>query len=263
MKIGVIGCAGRMGKNIVREIFDNNACSLAGGIVTPTSPYIGSDIATLIHEDPIGVPIHSDLERLLDNVDAVIDFSSPATTIECARLAAQHGAIHIIGTTGLDGGQIATLKEYAQNVPMVFSSNMSIGVNLLFKLVEQVASILDNSYNIEIVEMHHKHKKDSPSGTALSLGKAAAEGRNWSLSEVQQLSREGIVGAREEKEIGFAAIRGGDVIGDHTVIFAGGGERVELTHKASDRSIYAKGAVKAALWARKQNAGFYSMQDVL
>lgn len=263
MKIGIIGCAGRMGKTIIREVVDNPRTSLAGGIVLSGSPYEGTDIATLIHEDPIGIAIHTDMEKLCEDSDAIIDFSAPQTTVECAELAARHDCSHIIGTTGLDAQQVAELEQYAQHTPIVFSSNMSIGVNLLLQLVENVARQLDESFNIDIVEMHHNQKKDAPSGTALSLGKAAAEGRNWSFSEVQKLSREGITGERPTQEIGFATLRGGDVIGDHTVIFAGEGERIELSHKASNRTIYAKGAVKAALWTQNHENGFFHMRDVI
>ena len=210
-----------------------------------------------------GVPVTDDAAAMIAGVDAVVDFTSPAATVEHAELAAQAGAAIVIGTTGLESGHIDSLKRAAAHVPVVFAPNMSVGVNLLMAVVEQVARALDDSYDIEIVEMHHRHKVDAPSGTALGLGRAAAKGRGVELDEVGRLSREGHTGARPRGEIGFATLRGGDVIGDHTVCFAADGERVELTHKASGRQIYAAGAVRAALWTKGRGPGFYSMNDVL
>jgi len=263
MKIGVIGCSGRMGRTIVKEILVTEDCVLSGGADRESSGFIGTDIGCVAGEEKIGIAITNDIESLVGESDAIIDFTSPANTIKCAEICARLGTIHVVGTTGLDGDQINKLYDYAKETPIIFSSNMSVGVNLLLGLVEQVASILDPSFDIEILEMHHRHKVDSPSGTALSIGKAAADGRNEALSDIQKLSREGIIGEREKGEIGFATLRGGDVIGDHTVIFAGEGERIELTHKASNRNIYAKGAVRAAKWAESKEPKLYAMKDVL
>lgn len=263
MKIGVIGCSGRMGKTIVKEILSTEGCVLSGGVDRPSSDFLGEDVGYVAGEEKIGLAITDDIENIIDESDAVIDFTNPVSSVKCAEICARLSTIHIIGTTGLDGNQTNKLYDYAQETPIVFSSNMSIGINLLLGLVEQVASILDTSFDIEILEMHHRNKVDSPSGTALSLGKAAADGRNESLSDIQKLSREGIIGERSRGEIGFATLRGGDVIGEHAIIFAGDGERIELTHKASNRNIYAKGAVRAANWAKEQQPKLYTMKDVL
>jgi 4-hydroxy-tetrahydrodipicolinate reductase len=202
-------------------------------------------------------------EALFSHADAVIDFTAPDSTLALAEQAALSRKPLISGTTGMDAAHMQRLAKLAESVPIVWSSNMSIGVTLLAALVKQTASRLDDSYDIEVVEMHHRHKVDAPSGTALSLGEAAAEGRNIDFDQVARFSREGHMGERPKGEIGFTALRGGDVIGDHTVIFAGPGERIELTHKSSSRTIYACGAIRAALWAAGRKPGFYSMQDVL
>ena len=263
MKIGILGCAGRMGRTLVKEVLETEGVELSCGLEPHDSPLIGKDIGTLIGNDQIGVAVTDDLESFVSNADAVIDFTAPAATIATAEAAARHNTIHIIGTTGLDSGQEEQLRQYARNIPIVYASNMSVGVNLLLHLIEKVAATLDEQFDIEIVEMHHNQKVDAPSGTALALGKAAADGRNVALADVACKSREGHTGKRPQGEIGFATLRGGDVVGDHTVIFAGAGERIELTHKASNRTIYAKGAVRAALWAANQQPGLYTMQDVL
>jgi 4-hydroxy-tetrahydrodipicolinate reductase len=263
MKIGILGCSGRMGRELLTEVAAHPECSLSGGVARTGSTIIGTDIGKMLGGNDTGLLIHDDPARLFVESDAVIDFTTPENTLACARLAAKHKKIHIIGTTGMTEAQKAELAAYGKNAVIVFSANMSVGVNLLQGLVEQAARIMGDEYDIEIVEMHHKHKVDAPSGTALALGEAAAKGRNVSLQSAAILSREGITGARKQGTIGFATLRGGDVIGDHTVIFAGEGERIELSHKSSSRKIYAKGAVRAALWGRKQQPGFYNMQDVL
>ena len=263
MKIEVVGAAGRMGQMLVRQIAGTEGCVLAGATERAGSDAIGKDAGLLAGIGEAGVIITDDAAAMIAGVDAVIDFTSPVATVEHAELAAQAGAAIVIGTTGLEYGHIESLKRAAGHVPVVFASNMSVGVNLLMAVVEQVARALDDSYDIEIVEMHHRHKVDAPSGTALGLGRAAAKGRGVGLDEGGRLSREGHTGARPRGEIGFATLRGGDVIGDHTVCFAADGERVEITHKASGRQIYAAGAVRAALWTKGRGPGFYSMNDVL
>jgi 4-hydroxy-tetrahydrodipicolinate reductase len=193
----------------------------------------------------------------------VIDFTSPQATVRHARLAASHGVALVVGTTGLGPADFEVLKSAAQSVAVVQAANMSVGVNLLLGLTRQVASILADAYDIEIVEMHHRHKVDAPSGTALALGRAAADGRGVDLDAVSQRVRDGIIGARRQGDIGFAALRGGDVVGEHTVIFAGDGERIELSHKATSRAVFALGAIRAALWTVGQPPGLYSMRQVL
>jgi 4-hydroxy-tetrahydrodipicolinate reductase len=263
LKVGIVGAAGRMGRMLVRQVAETEGCVLAGATERPGSEQIGKDAGALAGISEAGIPVADDAAAMIAGVDAVIDFTTPDTSVDHAGLAAQAGAAIVIGTTGLGHEHIDSLKRSARHVPVVFAPNMSVGVNLLLAVVEQVARALDDSYDIEIVEMHHRHKVDAPSGTALGLGRAAAKGRGVSLDEAGRLSREGHTGPRPRGEIGFATLRGGDVIGDHTVCFAADGERVELTHKASGRQIYAAGAVRAALWTRGREPGFYSMNDVL
>jgi 4-hydroxy-tetrahydrodipicolinate reductase len=263
MKIGVVGCAGRMGQMLVREIAATAGCTLAGGTGRMGSPVLGKDLGVLAGLDPLGVTVTDDPVALFAEADAVIDFTTPDLTERHAALAAQAETVLVIGTTGLNPSQQAAIATAATHTAIVQSPNMSLGVNLLLALVEQVAHTLGDDFDIDILEMHHRRKVDAPSGTALGLGRAAAAGRGVALEDVWQKVRDGHTGARPRGEIGFATLRGGDVIGDHTVIFASDGERVELTHKASGRQIYAKGAVRAALWAQDKTPGLYSMRDVL
>lgn len=240
MKIGILGCNGRMGQTLMALVETTKGVELAGGVDQ------GDDIAALIKIS-----------------DAVIDFTRPEATLAFAELTAKHGTAHIIGTTGFNEPEFFELHERAKRTCIFWSPNMSVGVNLLNALVEKAAKLLDSAYDIEILEMHHKHKVDAPSGTALLLGEAAARGRKVSLKKKQVLSREGITGARKAGDIGFATLRGGSVIGDHTVIFAGENDRIELTHKASSRSIFAEGAIAAAKFCVGKPNGFYSMKDLL
>ncbi len=263
MKIGILGCSGRMGRNLLKEVISTDGCFLSGGLSKAESDFIGYDLGLLAGLDNLGITVSDDVESFVSEADVIIDFTTPASTMNCLELTSRLNTAHIIGTTGLSGEQISNIENYAKKIPIVHSHNMSMGINILSNLVEQVARTLDDSFDIEIVEMHHKHKVDAPSGTALTLGKAAADGRNIALHDVARKTRDGQIGERETGEIGFSTIRGGDVIGDHTVIFAGNGERIELTHKASNRSIYASGAVRAAIWIEGKSSGLYSMKDVL
>lgn len=263
MKFGVVGCAGRMGVMVLRQIAATANCTIVGGCDRPGSAAIGRDLGTLAGLDPLGVAATADAEAVFAAADAVIDFSSPATTEQSARLAAGTGKILVVGTTGLADSQHQALVQAADRAPVIQSANMSLGVNLLVGLVEQVARRLGPGFDIEILEMHHRLKVDAPSGTALALGRAAAAGRDAALDQVAVRVRDGHTGARRAGDIGFAVLRGGDVIGDHTVLFAGDGERLELTHRAAGRHIYAAGAVRAALWAKDQPPGLYGMKDVL
>ena len=263
LRIGVVGCSGRMGRMILRTIAATPGCAIAGGSEAPGSPALGEDLGGLAGLGALGLTVGDDAAALFARSDAVIDFTVPAASAAHAALAARAKVAHVIGTTGLDAEQTAAIGRAAARAPIVLAANMSLGVNVLLALVERVASVLDADYDIEIVEMHHRHKVDAPSGTALALGRAAATGRTVDLAAVAQKVRDGATGPRRRGDIGFATLRGGDVAGEHSVIFAGEGERIELTHKASSREVFARGAVKAALWTRGKPPGLYSMQDVL
>jgi len=252
-----------MGKALINEIALYEDCTLSGGTVRKDSDFAAMDLGTLAGLEPLNIKATTDTAALLKNSDAVIDFTTPENSLKTAEISAKQGKIAVLGTTGFTDAQKKELTAYAKKTPIIWSANMSIGVNLLQGLVQKVASLLDDSYDIEIVEMHHCRKVDAPSGTALALGEAAARGRGMKLKDVACKARDGMIGPRPRGEIGFATLRGGDVIGEHTVIFAGDGERIELSHKASSRQIFAKGAVRAALWAKGKPSGFYTMQDVL
>jgi 4-hydroxy-tetrahydrodipicolinate reductase len=263
LKIAIMGAAGRMGRELARAVIATPGCSLSGGTEAVGSPDLGADLGTLCGHGPIGTLVTSDPLDLIARSGAIIDFTSPAATVEFAGLAANARIVHVIGTTGLNDDQEAALRAAARHATIIKAGNMSLGVNLLAAITRKVAEALDADYDIEIVEMHHRHKVDAPSGTALMLGAAAAAGRNVSLASQSARARDGHTGERRSGDIGFASLRGGDVVGDHTVVFAGPGERIELTHRASDRSIFARGAVKAALWGHGRSPGLYAMTDVL
>lgn len=260
--IGIVGCAGRMGRMVIQEVLVTQGCVVAGGTEV-SEEFIGKDLGALVASEPLGVTIGDDPEALFDASDAIIDFTIPATTPFNAAAAARTGTPYVIGTTGLTEEDKGKLAEAASSAPIVYATNFSIGVNLLFALTKQLAATLDDDYDIDVLEMHHRHKIDAPSGTALSIGEAAAAGRGVELKDVGRYAREGQVGARPRGEIGFATLRGGGVIGDHTAIFANEVERLEISHKAGSRGIYAGGAVRAALWLQGKAPGFYGMADVL
>jgi 4-hydroxy-tetrahydrodipicolinate reductase len=263
IRVGIAGCAGRMGQMLLKLLVTAPGVLVVGGTERKGSHVLGRDLGALTGGEPLGIVIGENPEPLFEHADVVVDFTSPAATAQHATLAAKTGTAHVIGTTGLDSDQMGAISRAAQRVPIVLASNMSLGVNLIEQVVEEVSRILDTDWDIEIIEMHHRHKVDAPSGTALSLGESAARGRGVQLRRVSRRGRDGQVGPRVKGEIGFSAIRGGDVVGDHTVIFAADGERIEVTHKASNREIFARGAVKAVLWAAGKRAGLYSMKDVL
>jgi len=263
MKIGIVGCAGRMGRMLLSAVHAAEGCEIAGGTEAPGAAAVGRDLGELIGLGPLGFAVSDDAVELFATVDAVIDFTVPAATVAHAALAAQAQVAHVIGTTGLNAAQEQAIERAALHTAVVKAANMSLGVNLLLALVERVAATLTDDYDIEVLEMHHRHKVDAPSGTALALGRAAAAGRGVDLDTVAQKVRDGVTGARRRGDIGFATLRGGDVAGEHAVIFAGEGERVELAHKASSREVFASGAVRAALWTRGRAPGLYSMRDVL
>ncbi|MCA8926508.1 MAG: 4-hydroxy-tetrahydrodipicolinate reductase [Alphaproteobacteria bacterium] len=263
MKLGVIGAGGRMGRMLVQTVTETEGASLAAACERPGSPVLGQDAGVLAGVGELGVVIGDDAEAVFRAADAVMEFSVPAATVEHARMAARHGSAHVIGTTGLSADDEAVLREVAAKTAVVYAPNMSVVVNLMFALVEKVAGLLGPEYDIEIVEMHHKHKIDAPSGTAVGLGQAAARGRQVDLDAVAQWSREGHTGARRAGDIGFATLRGGDVVGEHTVMFAAPGERLEISHRCTDRQLFARGGVRAALWSGGKAPGLYTMKDVL
>lgn len=264
MRLVVVGAAGRMGQTLIRTIRQVEGVELAGAVERAGSPHVGKDAGELAGIGIVNVPISDDPLPVFARADGVLDFTAPAATVEFAGYAAQARIVHVIGTTGCSADDDAKIAAAARHATIVKSGNMSLGVNLLAVLVNQAAKALDaGDFDIEIVEMHHRHKFDAPSGTALLLGQAAAEGRGIDLARHSVRLRDGHVGAREQGSIGFAALRGGSVVGEHSVILAGQGERVVLSHHAEDRAIFARGAVKAALWARGKKPGLYSMLDVL
>ena len=263
MKIGIVGAAGRMGRMLIAEVLGVEGCQLAGGTEPPGSGVLGQDLGLLIGAAEHGLSIGDDTGALFKASDAVVDFTHPDATAAHAALSGETGVALIVGTTGLEAQHMEALGRAAAKAAVVQAANMSVGINLLLGLTEQVASALGDDYDIEIAEMHHRHKVDAPSGTALALGAAAAKGRGVNLEDVSDRGPDGEAGPRIAGDIGFSVIRGGDVAGDHTVIFAGPGERVELIHKAGSREIFACGAIRAALWTEGRAPGLYSMRDVL
>jgi 4-hydroxy-tetrahydrodipicolinate reductase len=263
MKIAVLGAAGRMGQALARTVANTEGCVLAGGVEAKGSAAIGRDLGEVAGLPALGIAITDDPLPVFASVDGVLDFTSPKATVGFATLSAQARIVHVIGTTGLSADDQAKIEAAARHTAIVKAGNMSLGVNLLVALTNKVARTLGPDFDIEIMELHHRHKRDAPSGTALMLGEAAASGRGISLQDHSVRSRDGDVGPRREGDIGFATLRGGNVVGEHRVIFAGDVERIELVHIANDRGIFAKGAIRAALWARGQGPGLYSMADVL
>jgi len=262
LKVVVAGAGGRMGAANIRAISALTGLTLKAALDRAESSHIGIDAGTNAGLAPLGIAISEDVDAALDDADVIVDFTAPASSVAFARHAAERGLIHIIGTTGLTASEEADIAAAAKSARIVKSGNFSLGVNVLADLVRKAAAAL-TAYDIEIVEMHHSKKVDAPSGTALLLGEAAAEGRKVALAEKSVRVRDGHTGPREPGSIGFATLRGGTVVGDHTVILAGPCERIELTHRAEDRMIFAHGAARAALWARDKAPGLYSMADVL
>src|SRR5256714_2091787 len=262
-RIGVIGCGGRMGRMLIADIVASEGCGLSGGGVRPGSACLGQDLGELAGIGRIGLAAAADARQVLRDSDVAIDFTTPEATATHAALAAELGPPIMIGTTGLSGDQETAIRRAAERVPVVWAANTSLRINLLFGLVEQVAARLGPEWDIEILEMHHRGKVDAPSGTALALGRAAAAARGVAFDAVAQRGRDGITGPRAAGAIGFAALRGGDNIGEHHVVFAGIGEQLVLTHRATNRGIYSKGAVRAALWLVSRPPGLYGMKEVL
>ncbi|MBC7832805.1 MAG: 4-hydroxy-tetrahydrodipicolinate reductase [Hyphomicrobium sp.] len=262
MKVAVMGVAGRMGQELVRAAHAAG-CTIVGAVEREGSPAIGSDVGAIAGIKTLGVAVTSDALDVISRCEGILDFTSPKATVEFAALAANARAVHVIGTTGLTASDEAHIAAAARHAPIIKAGNMSLGVNLLVALTRRVAEALDEDFDIEIVEMHHRDKVDAPSGTALMLGAAAAEGRDIDLQQRSVRARDGVTGPRHRGDIGFATLRGGSVVGEHKVIFAGAGERIELAHVAGDRSVFARGAVKALQWGQGKAPGLYSMTDVL
>lgn len=262
-RIAVTGAAGRMGKMLIEAIAASTSAILTAAIEQPHSTLIGADAGELAGTGKNGVSVVSDLAAVVNEFDVLIDFTAPAATIANTQFCAEHGKGIVIGTTGFSAEQLATLEALYQQLPIIKAANYSTGVNLSLKLLEMTASVMGDDCDIEIVEAHHRHKVDAPSGTALVMGEAVANTLNRDLSKVAVYGREGQTGERDKETIGFATVRGGDVVGDHTVMFMADGERLEITHKASSRMSFARGAVRAAAWLSGKNKGFYSMQEVL
>ena len=263
MRLVVVGAGGRMGRMLVRAVAQAEGCTLSGAIERAGADVLGRDAGTLAGLPPLGVPVTDDALAAFASTDGVLDFTAPAATVFYAELAAQARIVHVVGTTGLGADDLAALRAAAFHARIVRSGNMSLGVNLVAELVRRVAASLGAEFDIEIAEMHHRHKVDAPSGTALLLGEAAASGRGVDLAEVRVSTRDGHTGPRRPGDIGFATLRGGSVVGDHSVVFAGPSERITISHHAEDRALFASGAVKAALWAHPKPPGLYTMTDVL
>jgi 4-hydroxy-tetrahydrodipicolinate reductase len=261
--IVVTGASGRMGRMLVRTVLDSTEARLSGAVERPGHPWIGQDLGVAMGGAPVGVTVSDDPLEPFAQAHAVLDFTAPEATVEFAAVAAQARVVHVIGTTGLGDDHLRKLSAAARHAVIVRAGNMSLGVNLLAGLTRQVAAALGEEFDIEIVEAHHRMKIDAPSGTALMLGEAAAAGRGVALADVSDRGRDGVTGARTPGHIGFSAIRGGDIVGEHDVIFAGAGERIVLRHIATDRALFARGALRAALWGQDRAPGEYDMMDVL
>lgn len=262
IRIAIAGASGRMGKALIEAVCASEA-QLTGAVVRPESSLVGADAGELAGIGKKGVPLSGDLAQIIDQFDVLIDFSTPAATLANAALCAKHGKGMVIGTTGFSADEKAELLAHQNNIGLCLAANFSTGVNLCFKLLDIAARVLGDDVDVEVYEAHHRHKVDSPSGTALRMGEVLANALGRDLDKVAVYGREGQIGPRDRDTIGFATVRGGDVVGDHTVMFMADGERVEITHKASSRLSFARGAVRAAQWLVQQNPGLYDMQDVL
>ena len=263
VKIGIVGVAGRMGALIARGVVESEDLQLSGALEVQGHPMVGRDVGDVIAKLPLGISISSDLVTAFADCDVIIDFSSPSATLEHMTYAAAGGQAMVIGTTGFSDKQRITLSDIGSGIPVVISPNMSIGVNVMFKAVSMLTKLLGEGYDVEIVEAHHRLKKDAPSGTAKGLALSVARARGVDLEEHARYERCGIIGERPVGEIGIQTVRAGDIVGEHTVYFAGGGERIEITHRAHSRENFARGALRAARWIKGKTPGMYSMLDVL
>ena len=261
--IVITGASGRMGQMLIGQVSASDRVHLAGAVERAGHAWVGQDIGVAMGGTAVGVIVTDNAAEAMQGAQAVIDFTAPEATLAFAKIAADAGVVHVIGTTGMTDAQIGELDGPAKQTVIVRAGNMSLGVNLLTQLTKRVAAALDEDFDIEVIEAHHNQKVDAPSGTALMLGEAAAEGRGVALADVSDRGRDGITGARKRGDIGFTAIRGGDIVGEHDVMFAVAGERIILRHIASDRAVFARGAIKAAVWGQGKPAGAYDMLDVL
>lgn len=263
LRVAIIGAVGRMGKTLIETVQASPQMVLTAAIDRPESSLIGADVGEVVGLDKIGIHIVGDINQVLESFDVLIDFTHPTVTLKNIEICCKNSKAMVIGTTGFTSAERGKLEKACDSIPIVFAANFSVGVNLCFKLAEMAASILGNDVDIEIIEAHHRHKVDAPSGTALRMGEVIADATGRDLAKVAIYGREGQTGARTRDTIGFATIRAGDIVGEHTVLFAGDGERIEITHKASSRMTFAKGAVRAARWVAGKPAGLYDMEDVL
>lgn len=261
--IVITGASGRMGQMLIKTVLESDKAKLVGVVERKGHDWVGRDVGECMGGAAVGVAVTDDALEAFSKAQAVIDFTAPEATVEFAALAAQARAVHVIGTTGMAEEHLTKLNAAARHATVIRAGNMSLGVNLLVQLTKKVAAALDEDFDIEVIEAHHNRKVDAPSGTALMLGEAAAEGRGVNLEDVRDSGRDGITGARKKGDIGFTAIRGGDIVGEHDVLFAAAGERIVLRHLATDRAIFARGALKAALWGQGKAPGEYDMIDVL
>jgi len=261
--IAILGSSGRMGQMLAQTVLASDQAKLVAAADRIGSDWIGQDLGVMSGGTANGIIVSDDMKAVFRQADVVIDFTLPHATVQHAKIAAETGTALVIGTTGMNDGELAAIAQAGQSTAIVRAGNMSLGVNLLTQLTQKVAAALGEEFDIEVVEYHHNQKVDAPSGTALMLGEAAAAGRGVSLHDVKDSGRDGITGARTTGDIGFVAVRGGDIVGEHDVLFAGAGERIVLRHVATDRALFARGAVRAAIWASAQSAGEYSMLDVL
>ncbi|PIP03191.1 MAG: 4-hydroxy-tetrahydrodipicolinate reductase [Zetaproteobacteria bacterium CG12_big_fil_rev_8_21_14_0_65_54_13] len=262
IRVIVVGASGRMGRMLVRAVAESRHGLLAGATERPGSEFVGRDAGELAGVETLAVRIVDDINACAD-ADVLIDFTAPAATLKHAAFAAGRGMGMVIGTTGFDAAQMQQLRDTLADSPVIMAANYSVGVNLALSLIERAAQVLGDDYDAEIFEAHHKHKVDAPSGTALAMGKALAAGRGVALDDVAVLSREGITGVRKAGSIGFSVVRGGNIVGEHQAMFIADEERIEIHHNASDRMVFARGAVRAASWLSEQSTGWYDMQDVL
>nr|WP_312230869.1 4-hydroxy-tetrahydrodipicolinate reductase [Pseudomonas sp.] len=263
MRIAVTGAAGRMGKNLIEAVHQADGVVLGAAVARPTSTLLGADAGELAGVGKLGVALSGSLESVLDGFDVLIDFTHPSVTLENLEICRRAGKAMVIGTTGFSAAEKQLLIDAGKEIPIVFAANFSVGVNLCLKLLDTAARVLGDDVDIEVLEAHHRHKVDAPSGTALRMGEVVANALGRNLDKVAVYGREGQTGARARETIGFATVRAGDVVGDHTVLFAADGERVEITHKASSRMTFAKGAVRASSWLQGRSPQLYDMQDVL
>lgn len=263
IRVAVSGAAGRMGRNLIEACGQHPGLSLAVALERPGSPAVGADAGEMAGIGKIGVRVADNLEAVAGDFDVLIDFTRPEVTLDNLKVCRVTGRRMVIGTTGFTAGQRQQITEAAAGIAMVMAPNMSVGVNLCFKLLDMATRVLGDEVDVEIIEAHHRHKVDAPSGTALRMGEVVAQALGRDLKECAVYGREGVTGERDRATIGFATVRGGDIVGDHTVLFAGPGERVEITHKASSRMTFANGAVRAAAWLMQREHGLFDMQDVL